>query len=68
MEGGSGVLRSQDGGVSEAPAFLQAPSPTVAAAGDDGGEPRRRGRPRRRPRSFEPGEGGGEAPEGGDQG
>ena len=50
----STLLRSQDGGVSEAPAFLQ------QASGEDG-EPRRpRTRRRRAPRSFEGGEDGGE--------
>jgi hypothetical protein len=53
----SPVLRSQDGGVSEAPAFLQG-----APASEDG-EPRRpRARRRRAPRTFEGGEEGGETP------
>jgi hypothetical protein len=55
-EDGSTVLRSEDGGVSHAPAFLQAAVPAAAAAEE--GERRPRTRARRRPRSFEPGEGG----------
>jgi len=50
---GSSVLRSQDGGVSQAPAFLQAP----AAPAEEGEGRRPRTRSRRRPRSFEAGEG-----------
>ena len=49
----SPILRSQDGGVSEAPAFLQArPEPRPAAASEDG-EAVPRPRKRRAPRSFE---------------
>ena len=53
----SPILRSQDGGVSEAPAFLQArpetrPEAKPEAAADDG-EARPRPRRRRAPRSFE---------------
>jgi hypothetical protein len=48
----SPVLRSQDGGVSEAPAFLQ------GAPAAEEGERRPRPRRRRAPRSFEGGEGG----------
>jgi hypothetical protein len=47
---GSPVLRSEDGALSEAPAFLQGPS------GEDGEARRPRTRRRRAPRSFEPGE------------
>lgn len=52
---GSPILRSQDGGVSHAPAFLQArPEARPAAeAGEDGAEPRPRARRRRAPRSFD---------------
>ncbi len=46
------VLRSQDGGLSEAPAFLQ------AGAGEEGEGRRLRPRRRRAPRSFGTGEGG----------
>jgi hypothetical protein len=49
---GSPVLRAQDGALSEAPAFLQAP------LGDEGEARRPRPRRRRAPRSFESGEGG----------
>ena len=49
----SPILRSQDGGVSEAPAFLQArPEPRPAAAAEDG-EARPRVRRKRAPRTFE---------------
>ena len=51
----SPVLRSHDGGMSEAPAFLQ------PAAGEDGEARKARPRRRRAPRSFEAPEGG-EAP------
>jgi hypothetical protein len=65
VEEGSALLRSEDGGVSQAPAFLQA---AAAPAGEEG-EPRRRTRTRRRPRSFEGEVGGGEPPgEGSDEG
>jgi hypothetical protein len=52
----SPILRSQDGGVSEAPAFLQArpeakPDPVVAAGEEE--EARPRPRRRRAPRTFE---------------
>ncbi len=53
---GSPVLRSQDGGVSEAPAFLQG-APTA----EEGEARRPRTRRRRAPRTFEGGEEGGEA-------
>ena len=56
-------LRSQDGGVSSLPAFLQAP----AAAGGEEGERRPRTRARRRPRSFEAGEGGEPTPAGAEE-
>ena len=49
----SAVLRSQDGGSSEAPAFLQA-----GGGGEEGEGRRPRPRRRRAPRSFEAGEGG----------
>ncbi|MDR3511760.1 MAG: DUF4167 domain-containing protein [Caulobacteraceae bacterium] len=51
---GSPILRSQDGGVSHAPAFLQAPrvEPKPEAAAEEA-EPRPRTRRRRAPRSFE---------------
>jgi hypothetical protein len=62
----SPILRSQDGGVSEAPAFLQArpetraePKPEAVA---DEGEARPRVRRRRAPRSFEPAAGEESAP------
>jgi hypothetical protein len=49
----SPILRSQDGGVSEAPAFLQARSePRPETAGDEA-EARPRARRRRAPRSFD---------------
>ena len=51
-EGASPMLRSQDGGLSEAPAFLQ--------GGEDGEARRPRPRRRRAPRSFEGGDEGGE--------
>ena len=59
-QAGSPILRSQDGGVSHAPAFLQA-RPAVAAApaepkpeaAAEDGEPRPRPRRRRAPRSFD---------------
>ena len=56
---GSPVLRSQDGGVSHAPAFLQAREPRAEAPrpeAEDEGEKRPRARRRRAPRSFEGGE------------
>lgn len=50
-----GVLRSEDGAMSHAPAFLQVrPEPRVEAAGEEGET--RRPRRRRPPRSFEAGE------------
>jgi hypothetical protein len=49
----SPILRSQDGGVSEAPAFLQArPEPRPAAVAEEG-DAQPRPRKRRAPRSFE---------------
>jgi hypothetical protein len=48
----SPVLRSQDGGTSQAPAFLQARIEPKPEASDDA-EPRPRARRRRAPRSFE---------------
>jgi hypothetical protein len=48
----SPVLRSQDGGVSQAPAFLQAPSPAAADSGEDGEVRKPRVR-RRRPKALE---------------
>ena len=49
----SPILRSQDGGVSEAPAFLQArPEPRTEAPAEDA-EARPRARRRRAPRSFD---------------
>ena len=55
----SPVLRSHDGGVSEAPAFLQS-RPAAAAAPEPAadGEVRPKVRRRRAPRSFDAGEGG----------
>jgi hypothetical protein len=50
-------LRSEDGSLSPAPAFLQVARPEPLA---EDGEPRPRSRRRRTPRSFEPNEG--EAP------
>jgi hypothetical protein len=51
---GSPILRSQDGGVSEAPAFLQAPRQEARTeAASEEGEVRPRPRRRRAPRSFE---------------
>jgi hypothetical protein len=51
------MLRSEDGGESHAPAFLQAPAaPRPEAAGDEEAAPRRPRR-RRAPRSFEGGDG-----------
>ncbi len=53
----SPVLRSEDGAMSEAPAFLQ------AAGGEDGEARKPRARRRRAPRSFDPSEGSdGDAP------
>jgi hypothetical protein len=50
----SPMLRSQDGGLSQAPAFLQArPAAPEASAAEEGAEPRPRTRRRRAPRSFE---------------
>jgi hypothetical protein len=55
-------LRSQDGSLSPAPAFLQAPRPErPEPAAEDGAEPRRPRR-RRAPRTFEGGEGEAPAP------
>jgi hypothetical protein len=48
-----GVLRSEDGAVSHAPAFLQ-PRPEIRPEGDE--EPGRRPRRRRPPRSFDAGQ------------
>ncbi len=50
------VLRSGDGGVSEAPAFLQAPA---ASSPEDGAEPRRPRPRRRRPKASDGEDGGG---------
>jgi hypothetical protein len=56
------VLRSQDGGTSQAPAFLQARVEPKPETSDDA-EPRPRARRRRAPRSFEGAAGdAGEAP------
>ncbi|HLI67387.1 MAG TPA: DUF4167 domain-containing protein [Caulobacteraceae bacterium] len=56
-EAASPILRSQDGGVSQAPAFLQARS--APEAGDEAvGEARPRGRRRRGPRGFDDATGG----------
>ena len=55
----SPVLRSHDGGVSEAPAFLQS-RPAAAIPAPDSvadAEPRPKARRRRAPRSFEAGDG-----------
>lgn len=49
----SPVLRSQDGGMSHAPAFLQARADPKPEAAADEAEPRPRARRRRAPRSFE---------------
>ncbi len=60
------VLRSEDGGVSQLPAFLQgaaAPAPTPSAAEAEDGETRRPRRRRTRAAASE-GEGGGESSEG----
>lgn len=48
---GAGVLRSSDGEISHAPAFLQAATPTAVPEGDEEAAPvkRGRGRPRKRP-------------------
>jgi len=61
---GSPVLRSHDGDMSHAPAFLQARPESRADAGAEEGEAKPRARRRRAPRSFEPGGGeeGGGAP------
>jgi hypothetical protein len=56
---GSPILRSQDGGVSHAPAFLQARS-TPAPEADNDGETRPKARRRRAPRGLD-GEGEGPA-------
>jgi len=53
----SPVLRSHDGGVSEAPAFLQSRPAAVAAEPAADGEARPKVRRRRAPRSFDAGEG-----------
>ncbi len=45
----SQVLRSQDGGVSHAPAFLQGPAAAPPPAAEEGEVRRPRGRPRRKP-------------------
>ena len=63
-EGRSPLLRSQDGGVSQAPAFLQASTTPVADEGER--KPRTRTR-KRAPRSFEAGEGGEVAPAGAEE-
>jgi hypothetical protein len=59
----SPMLRSHDGGVSHAPAFLQPRAETPRPEATDDAEPRPRARRRRTPRSFEgsdaPVEGGG---------
>ncbi len=55
----SPVLRSQDGGVSQAPAFLQAPSSSTAETGEDGEVRKPRVR-RRRPKALEGAEDGGD--------
>jgi hypothetical protein len=62
----SPVLRSQDGGTSQAPAFLQARVEPPKPEGAEEGEPRPRARRRRAPRSFEgaAGESGDAAPSG----
>lgn len=49
----SPVLRSQDGGTSQAPAFLQARVEPKPEATSDAAEPRPRARRRRAPRTFE---------------
>jgi hypothetical protein len=57
----SPVLRSQDGGVSQAPAFLQAPSLSAAEAGEDGEVRKPRVR-RRRPKALEGADDSGDSP------
>ena len=50
----SPILRSQDGGTSQAPAFLQAPrAESKPEAASEDGESRPRARRRRAPRTFE---------------
>jgi hypothetical protein len=60
----SPILRSQDGGVSQAPAFLQARTEPRPDSGGEEGEARPRARRRRAPRSFDgaTGEAGGASP------
>ncbi|HEY3888856.1 MAG TPA: DUF4167 domain-containing protein [Caulobacteraceae bacterium] len=50
---GSPILRSQDGGVSQAPAFLQARSITPAPEADNDGEARPKARRKRAPREID---------------
>jgi hypothetical protein len=50
---GSPILRSQDGGVSHAPAFLQARSSTPAPEADNDGEVRPKPRRKRAPRAID---------------
>jgi hypothetical protein len=61
--GSSPVLRSQDGGFSHAPAFLQPRAEPAAEAAPEDGEPRRPRR-RRAPRSFDAAAGEGSSPVG----